>query len=412
MHNNYLPAGGTFSKDLSMFGLPDNLYVVGFDQKTSPNSKIILSNQKTYLDWVCGLGSNLLGYNNQNFIETIVEAMRKLSSFSLINRYEYLVAEKLCIKVGKLIPGFENEQLQVRFALSGTEANVMAIRLARAVTGRDLIISSGYHGYAAEFIAAVFPGHGIPKEYKQSIVSVEWGDKQAILEHIHKAAAIIIEQPPQDIEIGWYSFLREVCTQNNTLLIVDEIVTGLRYSMGGACTLFSITPDLITMGKALGNGFPVSVLMGPTKYMQWFSRDDPVFCSSTFWGEPIRLVAANFILDYWTTQHIDYLWMIGRQLSDGLNEIGWKTVGHSPRTISIFDSVYEKAFFIQRMFANGILINRPNFSCMGHTLEDVIFTLQVASGARAEWEATYVNDLRKQKQDFENVLPRILFTKR
>jgi len=108
---------------------------------------------------------------------------------------------------------------------------------------------------------------------------------------------------------------------------MDEIVTGLRYAIGGVSELYAIQPDLICLGKALGNGLPISVLAGRQEYLNWFNRIDPVFCSSTFWGESIGLAAAQSVLEQWDKDKVDYLWQIGNRLIVGLIKSAWNVIG-------------------------------------------------------------------------------------
>lgn len=373
---------GTFSKAPRAWGFEDGIRAVEGDL-----ANVLLSDGRTYLDWVCGLGSNLLGYNNSSFVEKIVPQISKGTGFSLPHYIEDVVAEKLVDLLSANVPYWKNsrDRLSVRFAKTGSEANSAAVRLARAFTGKDVILHCGYGGWGVEFISADPPAHGIPLNYKRDIRKFSFNE--SIEKHAtrHDIAAVMLEQGIVEPEDDWYEHLRDFCDDMSALLIIDEVVTGLRYSLGGATAVYNIKPDIMTMGKGLGNGFAVSAIVADKNIMSWFSGTSPAFCSSTHWGEAASLFAANAMLDLWTQDKVDHIYKIGNDLIEGIKESGWSISGHAPRSVMTFSDSYERAFFVHGMRANGILMNRPNFVSFAHSDLDVKYTVNSAKMLRKEY---------------------------
>ena len=381
METKYLSMVGTFSKHPRAWGFEDDLVV-----DDAAGCSLYLSDKKWYLDWVCGLGSNLLGYNFGPVVTAVQNQIAHGVGFSLPNRLEYHVAEKLVHVVGSRIPGFDVEDTRVRFAKTGSEATAMAVRLARAITGRDIILHCGYSGWASEFIAASPPAHGITVDQKRIIQNFRFNDPVEVAGKVARGnvACVIMEQGIVDPDPGYYDAIRKTCDETGTLLIIDEVVTGLRYAVGGACEKYGIEPDLVVMGKALGNGFPISAVLGRSDYLDWFKRDDPVFCSSTHWGEAASLAAADVVLDY-VEKIQGHIESIGEYFIAEMS-YAWKVVGHPQRSLMVFESDEQKAFFIHGMRAHGILMNRPNFVSLAHDDHEVDRTVLVADEIRDLWD--------------------------
>src|SRR3989337_1274427 len=153
------------------------------------------------------------------------------------------------------------------------------------------------------------PALGIPHNYKKDAFTFDFNAPSSLNAFSFRddLAAVMLEQGIVEPRVDWYEFLRTFCNKTGALLILDEVVTGLRYGLGGVAEKYQVKPDIITMGKALGNGFPISVVVGRKEYMDWFSRTNPIFCSSTHWGEAVSLAAADAMLDIWYQQEVDYL---------------------------------------------------------------------------------------------------------
>lgn len=383
MDTKYLSMVGTFSKHPRAWGFDGDLVV-----DDASGRSLYLSDGRWYLDWVCGLGSNLLGYNFEPVVAAIQRQVAHGVGFSLPSRLEYHVAEKLVYIVGSRIPGFDVEDTRVRFAKTGSEATAMAVRLARAITGRDVILHCGYSGWASEFIAASPPAHGITVDQKRIIQTFRFNDLVEVAGKLTRrnVACVILEQGIVDPLPGYYDGLRKICDETGTLLVIDEVVTGLRYATGGASEKYGIKPDLVVMGKALGNGMPISAVLGRSEYLDWFNRDDPVFCSSTHWGEAASLAAANSVLDFVGDSLQEHLERLGGILMEYTKHSGWNVVGHPQRSLIVFESDHQKAFFIHGMRAQGVLMNRPNFVSYAHRLEDVDGTANAMAVVKEQWD--------------------------
>jgi len=378
----YLSMAGTFSKHPKMFGLDDTNYIL-----STQGSTITMSDTRQYTDWISGLGANLIGNAHPIIIKAVQDEIAKGTAHSLVHQLEYEVAELMVDKIGQRIPGWYPKRTQVRFMKTGSDATSSAVRLARAITGKETVLQCGYSGWHSEFTSATPPAHGIPTGYKRDLIRhIKFNDKSSVIMAASRGdfAAIIIEHPPQDAENGWYEFLRETCNKANALLIIDEVVTGFRWGLGGICESYSIEPDLICYGKALGGGLPLSAVMGPTEYLNWFNRNDPVFVSSTMFGETLSLAAGKAFLEYWDDDKAFQIYTIGEILMDGLESTGWKIVGHSPRSLLVYENDYEKAYFIHGMLDRGHLFNRPNFATLAHTKEDVQNAIDAATDLMTE----------------------------
>jgi len=339
---------------------------------------------REYLDWVSSLGANLLGHADSEFTRKIVQRLHQGTSFSLPHYLEQVVAEQLVAVLGAHVPGWAPDGLSVRFGLSGSDACSMAVRLARAVTGRPHIVMIGYHGWGSEFIAGTPPAWGVEP---QPVTNVPFGYK--FEPGANEVACVIIEQPCQVAPPDYWAHVQDFCHATGALLIMDEVVTGLRFGLGGAAGYHGIHPDIVCMGKALGNGIPISACVFPREMGAWFARRDPVFVSSTHFGCTLGLAAANHILSRWTQADVDHLWSIGQHLTDGLRDIGYTVDGYAPDAL-IKDTPARRAYFITGMRDRGILCNRPNIPNRAHTLEDVTRTLRAAFEVWSEMQTVDV----------------------
>ncbi len=423
-----LPAAATFSKDPHAFW--------GDDENAKPNflergegAIVTDTNGKKYIDWICALGANILGYDYKDFNDVVFEQAIKGASFSLPTRLEYEVAEKLVRILGINVPGWLPENLMVRFTKTGSECTEAAVRLARAVTGRSLILrcSDSYLGWGSTFIATTPPALGIPSYYAWNTVLFKYGqepdtflndDKINELDHIPistlgKPACVILEQGLAEPPKGWYSRLRSWCDQQECLLILDETASGFRYSLGGAAQAWDIRPDLATYGKALGNGIAISALVGFREYMEWFGRVSPVFVSGTFHGETLGLIAASYVLDVLSQDEekcYDHLTSIGASLFTGLSraflDTQYKMVGHSVRSIIQWPSDKHHGYFVRAMARRGILINRPNYTTLSHTQEMVDKTVEAALDVIDHMTTERLGMITPEKE------PRVLFRNR
>lgn len=262
-----------------------------------------------YLDYVLSWGPLILGHAAPPVVEAVARATRDGMSFGACQAREVELAER----VAAWVPGVE----MVRFVNSGTEATMSAVRLARAATGRDLILKfeGCYHGHADAFLVVAGSGvatlslpdsPGVPAATSGLTLTVPYNDLGAVAavfaEHGARLAAVIVEPvagnagliPPGE---GFLEGLRESCDRTGTLLIFDEVMTGFRVARGGAQERYGVAADLVTLGKVLGAGLPVAAYAGPRELMRRMAPEGEVYQAGTLSGNPIGMAAGIAQLD-------------------------------------------------------------------------------------------------------------------
>lgn len=265
-------------------------------------------NGNEYVDYLIGSGPMLLGHGNEEVLDVVRQQLGKGLTFFANNTAGVELAEAICDAVACAE--------QVRYLTSGGEADMYALRLARAFTGKTKIMKfeGGYHGMCAEaqmslaptelanFPNAVPDSAGIPDSVRDDMVIAPFNDQETVSalldEYGNDIAAIIVEPlqriiPPQP---GFLRFLRDECTRRDILLIFDEIVTGFRLAYGGAQEAYGVIPDLCTLGKIVGGGFPLAAVVGREDIMRHFDlssveRDKFLMQLGTLSGNPIAAVA-------------------------------------------------------------------------------------------------------------------------
>lgn len=271
-------------------------------------SRVWDENQKEYVDFLIGSGPMLLGHGHPEVLEAVIEQLPKGMTFFTNNSAGVELAEEIC-KAVKCAQ-------QVRYVSSGGEADMYAIRLARAYTGKNKIIKfeGGYHGMSSEAQMSLAPltlsnlpqavpdSAGIPRSVQSEVLVAPFNDaefvKSLISEFKDEIAAIIIEPlqrliPPIP---GFLEELRKYCDETGIILIFDEIVTGFRFAYGGAQEYYQVTPDICTLGKIIGGGFPLAAIVGNREIMQHFDKskvgpDGFLMQLGTLSGNPIACVA-------------------------------------------------------------------------------------------------------------------------
>ena len=245
-----------------------------------------------YTDWSMGLGPVIKGYAFEDLNNHLNAILNKGIAYSLPSYYEFEVA-------GKLIESLQYGE-QVRFARNGSDVTSAAVRLARYSTQKNKIICNGYHGWQDWYIGSTTRNFGVPNEVSSQTIKINGFSKEelelAFYKNREDIACLIIEPMIGDEpDIGFLEYARELCNKNNALLIFDECWTGFRCLKTGAIGYTGIQPDLACYAKALGNGVPVSAIVGNKKVMRGF---EDVFFSFTHASDPIGIGAADFMLDY------------------------------------------------------------------------------------------------------------------
>jgi glutamate-1-semialdehyde 2,1-aminomutase len=300
--------GGVGSNDRALVD-PHPIYV-----SHGRGSRIWDVDGNEYVDYLLGYGPLVLGHANPLLVEAIDAQMSNGSIFGIGHPLEVEVAELLT----DLIPGFE----QVRFGQSGTEAVLAAIRIARAATGRRLVVKfeGQYHGWADQVAVSYAPGaelagdlrnprsvptsEGQPEGTYEDVVVAPWNDAEALegifARHPGQIAAILTEPLMCNFGViepapGYLERLRELCDRNGAVLIFDEVQCGMRLGLRGAQGVYGVRPDLTCLGKALAGGFPVSAVGGRRELMEPIA-ERRVFQAGTFNANPLCLAAIPVVV--------------------------------------------------------------------------------------------------------------------
>ena len=258
---------------------------------------------KGYIDYVCSWGPMILGHAEPMVVAAVRAAAGQGLSFGAPTTMETKLAELICSAVASVE--------QVRMVNSGTEATMSAIRLARGFTGRDKIIKfeGCYHGHADGLLVKAGSGAltlgvptspGVPAAMAEHTLTLEFNNLEQVTtvfdEVGEQLAAVIVEPvagnmncvPPKS---GFLGGLRNLCDQYNTVLIFDEVMTGFRVAAAGAQTLYSVTPDLTTLGKVVGGGLPVGAFGGRAEIMAHLAPQGAVYQAGTLSGNPLAMAA-------------------------------------------------------------------------------------------------------------------------
>lgn len=352
---------------------------------------------KEYIDYPCALGAIILGYAFQPLDDVIREQLYEGTLYSLSSLKETELAQELT----RLIPCAE----MVRFLKTGSEAVSASIKIARSYTQREHIASFGYHGWHDWCQVASEQDKGIPKCYKRLMHQFEYNDiknLEKILQK-YKIAAVILE--PYVFNQPKNNFLKEVIKVSHkygALVIFDEIVTGFRTPQMSAQAYYDAIPDLATFGKAMGNGYPISCVVGKRKYMKELEKD--CFVSSTFGGDLLGIVASLYTIDFIEKNNvIDHICKIGTKFRNWFNilardlEIPAYCKGYSCRTFFEFPSIVHKSLFWQECLKRGVFFGYAQFINYSHTDDIINETIKVMEETLIVTKDNWDNPLKALK---------------
>ncbi|WP_251342058.1 glutamate-1-semialdehyde 2,1-aminomutase [Haloplanus halophilus] len=286
-----------------------------------------------YLDYVMGYGPLLYGHDLPDPVEAAVQShVSSGPMYGAPTEVEVDLAEF----VTRHVPSVE----MLRFVNSGTEATVSAVRLARAYTGRDKIVvmQGGYHGAQESTLVEGGPegatpsSPGIPESFAEHTIPVPFNDPDTVAdvfeEHGDDIAAVLTEPILGNMGVvmpvdGFHETLRELCDEHGALLIFDEVITGFRVGgLGCAQSEFGVTPDLTTLGKIVGGGFPVGAVGGRAEIVEHLTPGGDVFQSGTFSGHPVTMAAGLETLRYAAENDVyDHVNALGERLRAGITDI-------------------------------------------------------------------------------------------
>ena len=289
--------------------------------------------KRKYVDLgLMGVGTNVLGFNNNKINKSVIKSI-KFGNMSSLNSLEELQLAKLMIKLHKWAD-------MAKFAKTGGEANALAIRIARAYTKTDKVAVCGYHGWHDWYLAANLKNKnslknhlsnnlkisGVPKVLKNTVFTFEYNNFEQFKKIIEKNKIKIVKMEVRRFYEPKNNFLKKIrnyTLRKKIILIFDECTTGFRETLGGLHLKYKIFPDLAIFGKAIGNGYPITAVIGKRKIM---SKFDNTFVSSTFWSERSAYVAALKTISimkkdktYKTVEKI------GKKIKEGWKKISNKT---------------------------------------------------------------------------------------
>jgi glutamate-1-semialdehyde 2,1-aminomutase len=355
-----------------------------------------------YIDMsISGIGANVLGYADPDVDAAVLEAIKNGNSCSLNCPEEVELADLLC----ELHPWAD----KVRYARTGGESMAIAVRIARAYTGKDKIAFCGYHGWHDWYLSAnletdalgnhLLTGldpNGVPKGLVGTAMPFRYNHieelQDIVAQHRGELAAIVMEPIRSEQPIpGFLEGVRAIADETGAVFIFDEISAGFRMNTGGAHLVFGVIPDVAVFSKALGNGYPIAAIIGIGKVMDAAQK---TFISSTMWSERIGPVAAiATIKKHRKVDAGSHLMMIGKKIQEGWRCLSSKhglkiDIGGIP-PLSHFSFEYDdaltmKALFVQLMLERGFLSSNLFYAMYAHQNEHVEKHLQAVDDVFAE----------------------------
>ncbi len=385
--------------------------------RSGSGARLLDADGRDYVDWVGSWGPLILGHAHPAVIEAVVQAAASGTSFGAPTEGEV----ELAAEVAQRIPAVE----MLRMTSSGTEATMSVIRLARAVTGRELILkfSGAYHGHVDGLLAQAGSGlatQGIPaspgvtEAAAASTVIVPWNDPDALIDATdrNELAAILAEPVPANMGVvparpGFLKLLRERADRTGALLIFDEVISGFRVARGGAQERFAVRPDLSILGKVLGGGLPAAAYGGPRALMERIAPAGDVYQAGTLSGNPLAVAAGLATLAQLDTAAYERLEAVTERLASGLREAaeragvtvqvqsvpGLLTVFFSTRPVHDYSGAAASELaaygaWCRALLDRGIYAPASQFEAwfpsLAHTEDDVAATLEAAQDAFAE----------------------------
>ena len=402
-----IPGGNMLLSKRSEMFLPDQ-WPSYF--KKAKGCKIWDLDGREYTDMsIMGIGTNILGYGNDEVDEAVLNIVKNGNMSTFNCPEEVYLAEKLI----ELHPWAD----MARLARTGGEANAIAIRIARAASGKDKVAICGYHGWHDWYLSAnlgddnnlsghLLPGldpKGVPKDLKGSVIPFNYNridELEAIIEN-HDIGVIKMEvsrnDEPQD---GFLTKVRKLANDNNIVLIFDECTSGFRQSNGGLHKIYGVDPDMAVFGKALGNGYAITAVIGTREVMDIAQS---TFISSTFWTERIGPAAALKTLEVMQkTKSWDLITSVGRSIGEQWKVLGKKyglpiKVNGLPSMIGFSihsdDWLKYKTYITQEMLKNNMLASNVIYVCTEHKQQEVDIYFQVLESIFKVISACHNSDL-------------------
>ena len=300
--------------------------------KKGKGSKMYDIDGNKYIDCVGSWGPLILGHTDKSTLNSIINSAKNGTTFGAPTELETKMAEKII----EMVPSID----KVRMVSSGTEATMSAIRLARGYTKKSLIIkfSGNYHGHFDSFLIKAGSGamtlgkpdsEGVTKNIAKDTLVAEYNNiksvKKLFMKNKDKIAGVIIEPIAGNMGLvapkeNFLNELRDLCSENDSLLIFDEVMTGFRVSKGGAQELYNIMPDITTLGKIIGGGLPAGAYGGKSQIMNFVAPDGPVYQAGTLSGNPLAMSAGLSVLEQLNDNLYRRLERISSKIENGIND--------------------------------------------------------------------------------------------
>ena len=341
-----------------------------------------------YIDWINGWSSVILGHNHEVVREAIIKQATLGTFVTLMHPVEVDAAELIV----EMVPNAE----MVAFGKNGSDSLTAAIRIARAHTGKDMILQHGFHGFHDWYVCTNKNVRGVLPAWRDYVEPFPYNDLAALQElfsqHAGNVAAIVMEPVnflmPDD---GYLKSVKELAHKNGALLIWDEVVTAFRLHRGGAQGRYGIMPDLAVLGKAMGNGMPLSAVVGPRPLMEVLKTTG---YGMTFRGESISLAAANACLRFMNQNDVvGHLFKVGEQVRSEFNalasslDVAAELIGLPSRMAFRFAAQNGrhpkelKSIFILECLKHGILTNGNILPTFAHDRAAIDQSMEVFSKA-------------------------------
>ena len=358
--------------------------------------ELIDSRGRRYVDWLSAWGPVLLGYRHPEVEDAITQQLRAGPTVSLSHPVETEVAEALV----RMVPCAE----MVAFGKNGSDVVTAAVRIARAVTGREMVLQFGFHGFHDWFTCQYRErgSRGVPKVLRAHLQSFPYNDlatlERLFLRYPDEVAAVVME--PVTIGLphpGYLEGVRELAHRHGALLIFDEMVTGFRLANGGAQEHYGVFPDLACVGKGLANGMPLSAVVGRREYMQ---RLPGTAYGMTFRGETLSLAAARAVLDVLVREPVvEHLADVGTRLREEFQAacarqgVSCRLEGPPARMTFVFDEAEGmppeslRRLFVRECARNGVLTRSgimPSYAHDDAAIEETAVALEEALRAVAQ----------------------------
>ncbi|MDE3056492.1 MAG: aminotransferase class III-fold pyridoxal phosphate-dependent enzyme [Bacteroidota bacterium] len=344
---------------------------------------------KEYIDFRLALGPVILGYCYDEVDDAVRAQMKKGVLFSMASPIELELAKKTC----EIAPAVE----MVRFMKTGEEANLCNVRIARAYTKRDMILTSGYHGYTDWFALGDSPHNGVPSALRDYAKEIPWGNlerAEELIEQYNERIACVLTIPydlNEDTSGTYIRHLRTLTRKYGIVLVFDEVWTGFRVALGGAQQLFNVEADLVSYAKAIANGYPLSAYGGKRKYMKQLNH---IKLTTTYAGETFSIAAAIATLDIMQREKVHgHLNAMGKRLMNGFDSIVKElgVEGHAaglPAAAFIkfhsSDRFYDarlEYLWHRELFREGVFVMLRWFLCYSHSQKDIDDALEKARKA-------------------------------